>query len=90
MSGVDETLEAVRTAVRVVRREGQYAVVTPTAVTGKLADRHHLDERDAEVDKVVEMLDRARERACCGEGADVQFVDHGTRQRAPVPSLVGP
>ena len=65
-----------------VRRERQHAVVAPAAVAGKLADRHHLDQRDAEVDKVVEVLDRARERARGGERADVQLVDHGARQRA--------
>ena len=46
---VDERAEVVRPAVVAIRREHPDAVVAPAEVAGEVADRHELDERDAEL-----------------------------------------
>ncbi len=90
VAGVDEPLEAVRAAVGLVHSAPQDTVVTPALDAVEAVDRHDLDERDAEIHQVVELLDRRVERAGLGERADVQLVDHSARQRPARPALVGP
>ena len=86
MAGVDQPLEPVRSAVGVVRRVQVDAVVAPAAHAGELLHRHQLDVRDAELDEMVEPLDRAGERALGAERADVQLVEHAARQRRRPPA----
>ena len=82
---VDETLEAVGTAIGDVRRVEQDAVVAPAAVAGELRHRHQLDGRDARIDEMVELGLDAGERAILGEGAGVQLVDDGLVPRPALP-----
>ncbi len=87
---VDETLEAVGTAVRVVRCEQVDSVVTPSAVAGEFDDGEQLDRVDAERHQVIEALDHRVERAARSERAHVQLVQHRTAQRHAAPRVVAP
>ena len=90
VAGVDEAAVGVRAAVGLGDREPRDAVVAPVVGAVEGVDRHHLDEVDAEVDEVVEPLDRGVEGAAGGEGADVQLVDHRPGELAPGPAGVLP
>ena len=82
VAGVDEPHQPVGAAVGLVHRVPQHAVVTPAVGAAERVDRHQLDEVDAEVDEVVELVDRRVEGAVGGERADVQFVDHRALDRS--------
>ena len=90
MCGVDEALEGLVIAVVVKRRKEMHAVVAPTPASGEFRDRQHFDQGDADVLEPGQPLDRCVERACFGEGADVQLVDHLTLQRDSFPVPVAP
>jgi hypothetical protein len=87
---VDEALQALRAAVRVVRRADVDAVVAPPVAAGERGDRHQLDRRDAELAQAAQVGDRGIERALLGERADVQLVQHRVAKRRRLESLVGP
>src|SRR5439155_25209750 len=76
VAGVHQPLEAVRTAVGMMRSEEQHAVVAPSPLARELGYRHELDGGDTEVDEVVELGDDRLERALLCERADVELVDH--------------
>ena len=63
MAGVDEALQAVGTAVRLVHGEELDAVVAPAELARKRCDRHQLNVRDAELREVIEPL-RLQHRRC--------------------------
>ena len=63
MAGVDEADQPVGSAVRLVHRVPQHAVVAPAVRAGKRVDRHQFDEVDAEVDQIVKLVDRRVEGA---------------------------
>ena len=90
MAGVDETDQTVWAAVGFVHGVPQHAVVAPAVRAGKCVDRHHLDEVDAEIDQVVQLVDGRIESAGRREGADVQLVDHRALHRAAGPVAVRP
>ncbi len=90
VAGVDEALQAVRAAVRLVHGVPGDAVVAPVPDPVHPVHRQDLDMRDAEVDEVVQPLDRGVERAVRSEGADVQLVEHRAGQVAPRPVGVLP
>ena len=79
VAGVDEPFQPVRPAVRLVRGEPADAVVPPVVLAVERVHRQQFDQVDAEIDEVVEALDRGVERAGRRERADVQFVDDGAR-----------
>src|SRR5438445_10470633 len=58
---LDEALQVVRPTVCRGRSIEKHPVITPIATSGKLRDRHQLDGRRAEVDDMIEMLDRPGE-----------------------------
>ena len=66
VAGVDEPHQAVGAAVRFVHRVPEHAVVTPAVRAAERVDRHQLDEVDAEIDQVVQLLDRRVEGALRG------------------------
>ena len=80
MAGVDEPLQPVGAAVRLVRREPADAVVAPVVLAVERVDRQQLDQVDAQVDEVVEPLDGGVEGALRGERADVQLVEDAAGQ----------
>ena len=88
MAGIDETGEAFRPSIGVVRRVEVDAVVAPAAVAGELGHGQHLDRIDAQIDQRVEVLDRAVERAGGREGADVDLFEHRGRQVESGPGLI--
>ena len=90
VAGVDEPHQPVGPAVRFVHRVPEHAVVTPAVRAAERVDRHQLDEVDAEIDQVVQLLDRRVERAARRERADVQLVDDPALDRAACPVVVGP
>ena len=87
---VDQPLEAVRPAVRLLDGEDGDPVVAPAAVTREGVDRQQLDQVDAQVDEVVEAIDDAVEGALGAERADVQLVDDAAVQRHSSPLRIGP
>ncbi len=50
VTAVNETLQAVRSAVGVLHSEGEHAVVPPVAFSRELSDGHEFDRADAELD----------------------------------------
>ncbi len=87
---VDERREVGRAAVRVVRREGEHAVVAPVARAGGLDDGHELDGGGAEGADAREDLGERAERALGGRRAHVQLVEDEILERAAAEILVGP
>ena len=93
VAGVDEALEGVWTAVRVVGGREENAVVSPPVVPRELVDRHDLHCPHAEVHQVVEPLDGGVEGALGREGPDMQLVDRPPREPgcgATVPLVIRP
>ena len=88
--GVDELLQPVRPAVGGLRGGDVDAVVAPAVAARELADRHHLDRRDAELAQLAQVRDRGLERALGREGADVQLVEDELADRRRAPVGVGP
>ena len=90
VAGVDESPQAVGPTVGRLRRPEVDPVVAPVARSRELGDRQDLAGRDAELDEVVQPLDRRVERALGRERADVQLVQHELGQRRRLEQLVGP
>jgi hypothetical protein len=90
VAGVDEPLETVGAAVRVMRCPEVDAVVAPAVRPGELRDGHELDGRHAEVDEPGELRDRRAEGPRGRERADVQLVEDGRRERPGAPAGVRP
>jgi hypothetical protein len=90
VTGVDEALEGVRSAIGLVHRAPGDTVVTPTRRAVEGVDRQHLHERDPQLDEMVEPLESGVERPLFREGADVQLIDHTASERPPSPVPVGP
>ena len=90
VAGVHEPLVPGGAAVRLLHGVPEDPVVAPVAVAVERVDRQQLDQVDAEIDQMVELVDGRVQRAGRGEGADVQLVDHRTRQLPPGPRAVGP
>ena len=88
--GLDERFQVLRAAVGRIRRIGQDAVVAPVPPARKIADRHDLDRGDAELDEMVELVDRGAERALGREGADMQFVENRLVPGPAAPPRIGP
>ena len=87
---VDEHLVRGRSAVLLLDRAPQHAVVAPAVAAAEPVDRHQLDQGDAQLHQVVQSIDGREQRALGGERADVQLVDDAARQLATGPQLVGP
>ncbi len=77
VGGVDEAGQRVRSAVGVLHRRPEHAVVAPVAIAGELVERHQLDVGDAEHGQTFELADRRVERAGRRERPDVQLVQDG-------------
>ena len=90
MSGVDEALECIGTAVWLVNGEESDAIVAPTVVSCERIQGHDFDVRDAEFDEVIEPGDRGIEGAFRRERADVEFVDDGAGERSLLKFLIVP
>ena len=87
---VDESVEAFRSAIRMVGSEEVDPVVAPAAPAGELGDGHQLDDRHPELDEVIEVRHDAVERALVRERAYVQLVDDRACEVDAVPVRVGP
>src|SRR3954451_967036 len=90
VAGVDEVLQPVGAAERVMRREQVDAVVAPTTIARELHDRQELDVGDPERHEVIEPLDRGIERATLRERPDVELVENRVGERARLERLVVP
>ena len=58
---VDERAEVVGRAVQTRRRKREHAVVSPAESTGKLGDRHDLEDRDPGARQARQLLGGARQ-----------------------------
>src|SRR5277367_6943004 len=56
---INQALESLRPAVRMMRRVNIDAVVAPATRAGKLIRRHQLDMRDPKIGQMVQVFDRA-------------------------------
>ena len=90
VAAVHEPLVAGRSAVRLVDRVPQHAVVAPVVHAAHRVDRHQLDQVDAEGAQVAEPPERRVERPLSGERPDVELVDHRAAQLPTGPGLVVP
>jgi hypothetical protein len=90
VTAVDESLERCRTAVRILRRVREHAVVAPVAFPRELCDGHELDGRDAELRQLGQSLCGGVEGALRSEAPDVQLVDHVLLERQACPVVAAP
>ena len=90
VAGVDEPLEPVGAAVRLMGREPADAVVAPVVLAVERVDRQDLDEVDAQLHEVVEPFDGRVEGAARRERADVHLVEDAAGQLPAGPGPVGP
>jgi hypothetical protein len=86
VAGGDQALQALRTAVRALDREGQHAVIAPVASPRELRDRHDLHRRDPQVAQAVQMRDDRVKGAFGREGPDVQLVEDVVLEREAAPA----
>jgi hypothetical protein len=90
VAGVDEPLVGGRPAVGLLDGVPEDAVVAPVVRAVERVDRQQLDELDAQLDEVVQPLDRRIQRALGRERADVQLVDDAAGQHPAGPRPVAP
>src|ERR1700710_1359685 len=90
MTRVYEPLQTIWTAIGLSRCKEGNAVVSPSKIAGKLSDRHQFNVSHSKFDEMIESFNRAIERTCGGERADVHLVDHGARQRRSLPTFIAP
>src|SRR5205823_2276312 len=90
VTGVDKTLQAVRTAIARLDCERVHAVVAPIAAAGKLGDRHDLDRSDTKLLKLIEVWNNAVESPLRRERPNVKFVDEVILERQAGPAVVSP
>ena len=90
VAGIDEALVSGRAAVALMHGVPEHAVVAPVVRAVERVHRQQLDEPDAELDEMIESLDRGVEGARGRERADVQFVDDRARELASRPRGVLP
>ena len=86
MGSIDESLEIVGPPVAGIRRIRQDSIVTPAPAARKVAERHDLHGRYAELNEVRQFGRRCGEGPFRRKGADMQFVKDGVFpiQTAPV------
>ena len=85
-----QALEILRRTVGGIRREQQNPVISPVALAGKIRHRHEFDRSHAQAHQIVQPLDGGIKRPLRGEGADVQFIDHGLFPWTTTPILIRP
>ena len=90
MGRIDEGLEIVRAAVAGRRGKRQHAVISPVARARKRRKWHDLQRGDAQCRQLPQPAAAAPKVPFVGEGADVQFVDHGLGPRPPAPRRFAP
>src|SRR5689334_4302648 len=90
MTGIDELLQANRTAVAALCSVWKHAVVSPVSIAGKLRDGHKFDCGDAELNEIIESRNDRLERAPGRESARMHFVDDVVLQRNATPVFIGP
>jgi hypothetical protein len=90
VTGIDQFLEAVRSAIGILHGEWIGAVVAPVAGPGELGHGQQFDGGDAEVTELVEVFDDGFEGASLGERADMQFINDKVAEGQPGPLRVGP
>ncbi len=87
---VDEPAEVVRLAVETGGSEQVDTVVAPAEPPRELGDRHHLQQRDAEIGEAGKPARRRRPGPLAGEGTDVHLVEHLPLPQRPAPAGVAP
>src|SRR5687768_16753811 len=90
MASVYQPFQAKWSAIRVMRRIREDAVISPTVVPEEFRHRHQLDMCDAKLHQIIETLDDPIERAFRRKCSDMQFVDDCGGQWFRLPMLVGP
>src|ERR1041384_6113429 len=90
MAGVDELFQARWTAIGILDRIGQHAVVAPISSAWELSHGHQLDSTDAELLEVWQMADDRFESPFRRERAHVQLVKNVIAQWSSEPILILP
>jgi len=88
--GIDQTLEAVGTAIVRLHRVRRDAVITPITCAGGSCDRHDFNHGDAKLFQIRKFADGCVERAFRRKRANVEFVNHVVAQRQSAPGGVSP
>jgi hypothetical protein len=76
VAGVDQTLQAFRTTVDVVRGIEIDAVIAPSARPTELGDRHDLNVTYPKLNQVRQFLNRGLKGSLRRKRADVDLVNH--------------
>ena len=76
VAGVNKTFEGIRATVWLKHGEEKHTVITPTATTGELIDRHQFHMGHAELNQMVQVRDRTIKSAVLAERTDVEFIDN--------------
>src|SRR4051812_17960605 len=87
---IHERTQIIRSAIQPRRRIQVHAVVSPPEPAGKVADRHHLDHRDSQVGKRLDLVGGRGPRALTRKGADVHLVEHLISRRNTGPLVIRP
>src|SRR5712691_7018443 len=90
MRCVDQHAQVVRPAVGARRRVEQDAVVAPIARPRKIGHWHDLDRVDAELDQMIELLDRRAKSSLRRECADMQLINNQLAKWWAPPAIVLP
>jgi hypothetical protein len=90
MGLVDEAPAIVGRTVESRRRVPGDAVVAPAVVAVEIIDRHHFDERDADLLQMRQFLHRRGPRSFGRERADMEFIDDLPREFHAGPCRVFP
>ncbi|CAM5743186.1 hypothetical protein SALBM311S_02940 [Streptomyces alboniger] len=85
MGPVDEALQPLGTAVRLVHRPQRDALVTPAVPPREGAQRHQFDVGDAQFDEMPQAFRGRFQRALACVRAHVQLVQNRSGQRASGP-----
>ena len=90
MGTIDETAKPVAGAVTVKWCEPTHPVVPPAKRAREFGNGHDLEDRDAELRELAQVLGGRGIGAVRGERADVQLVNDGPAGGDPTPCLIGP
>jgi hypothetical protein len=90
VTGIDETLEAMRSAIAVLRRIRMHTIVSPVACAGKLGHRHDFDRRHTQL---AQRWQPRYNRIECAFGCEctyMQLIKYEVFARDAAPARISP
>ncbi len=90
VTGVHQRLQAIGTAIGLMRRIQIDTVIAPAVFTGKGTNRHDLHMGHAQLNQMVQSFDGALEGPRSGKCPHVHFINNGLRPVRRLPALIRP